>query len=172
MSTFVDFPSNLDPADIPDFIAKLNDSLRQIESKVTAAGQSPTRVGRKGTYTEVTTDSYGRVTSGANPAPPPTTQNVVTGSRALGTTYQNTGTTPMHVAVTLSCLGAGGANNAVCNAITDSSATPSTIVASSTNASTTFTIHQHLNFWVLPGNYYKLAVISNNVALAIWTECA
>lgn len=126
--------------------------------------------GAAGTYTKVTTDAKGRVTAGSNPAPPPTTQAVVTGSRVLGTVYHNTGSTPMFVSVTLLCTAGGGANFAQANAITDAAATPVTVVGSTFNGSAAASINQQLGFWVLPGSYYKVAVVTTTVALSLWTE--
>lgn len=103
-------------------------------------------------------------------APHPSAQAVVTGSRALGTAYHNTGKTAMYVLVTLSCTSSGGANFGQANALTDSAATPTTVVASTFNGSTTATVYEHLGFWVLPGNYYKVVVTNTTVTLVAWTE--
>jgi hypothetical protein len=103
-------------------------------------------------------------------APGPTTQTVVTGSRVLGTVYHNTGTTPKYCSVTVRSTAGGGANFGEASAYTDSAATPTTIVGSTFNGSATITTDQQLNFWVLPGNYYKVAVVTTTVTLSVWTE--
>ncbi len=93
-------------------------------------------------------------------------QAVVTGSRALGTVYQNTGSGPMYVLATLQCQPVAGAGEA--QALTDSATPPTTVVAATYENNGTS--KQHLGFWVLPGNYYKIAVVTNAVTLSIWTE--
>jgi hypothetical protein len=91
-----------------------------------------------------------------------TTQNVVSGSRALGTVYQNTTGKPMCVHVAIN-----GAGNAV-SAVADSANPPTTTVACAGNGGTTST-NVGVTFWVLPNNYYK-AVLAGSGTLAIWTE--
>ena len=54
-----------------------------------------------------------------------TTQNVVTGSRALNTTYHNIGGSPLFVAVTATCT----TGAAYCTALVDAGASPVTTVA-------------------------------------------
>jgi len=110
----------------------------------------------------------------AIPSTPPATsgvtvQSVVTGSRILGVVYQNTGTTPMMVTVTLACISSGGAL-AQADAITVTSATPSTVVASTYNSSATVTVYEHLSFWVLPLSSYKVAVNTASVSMISWVE--
>jgi hypothetical protein len=99
----------------------------------------------------------------------PTNQNVVTGSRAFNTVYQNTTGKPMWVTVTAQF--SATANTAV-SAITDSSSTPTTTVGiiyvDFNSASSAYAI----TFVVLSGNYYKI-VPSGNTPLATlntWTE--
>lgn len=99
-----------------------------------------------------------------------TAQNVVTGSRALGTVYHNTGTTPMFCSVTMLCTAGGGANFGQANAYTDSSASPTTVVGNTYNNSATVSVDQQLSFWVLPGNYYKVTVVLTTVVLSVWVE--
>jgi len=101
--------------------------------------------------------------------PAVTVQSVVTGSRILGIVYQNTGLTAMMVTVTLACVSSGGAF-AQADAITDTSATPATIVASTFNGSATATVYEHLSFWVLPASYYKVAVNTASVSMITWVE--
>lgn len=127
-------------------------------------------VGTAGTYRSVTTDAQGRVTAGTNPAYPPTTQSVVTGSRAIGTTYQNTGSTPRFVSVTIRCTAAGGSNFGQASAITDSSSTPTTVVATTFNGNATASQDQTMSFWVLPGNYYRVSQVTTLVSLGTWVE--
>ncbi len=93
-------------------------------------------------------------------------QNVVTGSRALGTVYHNTGTSPIYVLATLTCQPIAG--NAEAQALTDAATPPTTVVAATfENLGTS---KQHLGFWVLPGNYYSITVVTNQVTLSVWTE--
>jgi hypothetical protein len=89
-------------------------------------------------------------------------QAVVTGSRGLNTIFHNTGTRPLFVSATLGLSGGGA------TAITDSSSTPTTSVAS-VSGSSTAPPTTDLFFIVLPGNYYKIAT-SGSVSLSIWTE--
>lgn len=97
----------------------------------------------------------------------PTTQSVVTGSRALTTVYHNTGTAPLHIAVTVQAT----STNSIVQAYTDASATPTTFVVAATQPTNGQYIS--VNFIVLPGNYYKvLAVAGSFAAPTIWTEWA
>jgi hypothetical protein len=124
--------------------------------------------GTSGTYTKVTTDSKGRVTSGTtlgtgdlpSAALPVSTQNVVTGSRALGTVYQNTTGKPMWVHVTI----VAGAAPTGLNCYTDASNPPTTNVA---NQDAVASGLGGVTFIVLPGNYYKAASAGT---LIKWTE--
>ena len=100
----------------------------------------------------------------------PASQAVVTGSRDLTSVFQNTGATSMYVLVTLSCVSAGGANFGQAEARTDTAATPTTVVGSTFNGSATATVNQQLGFWVLPGSYYRVVVVTTTVNLACWTE--
>jgi hypothetical protein len=99
-----------------------------------------------------------------------TGQSVVTGSRNLTSIYQNTGAKPIYVLVTLACTAAGGANFGQAEARTDASATPTTTVGSTFNGSATATVNQQMAFWVLPGNYYRVVVVTTTVTLSCWTE--
>lgn len=93
------------------------------------------------------------------------TQNVVTGSRSIGTIYQNTTGKPMFVAM----QGQGSTANAVYIATTDSNASPTTIVTQSVVA-TAGGNSAELFFIVLPNNYYKITLSAGTPTLAIWTE--
>jgi len=90
-----------------------------------------------------------------------TTQNVVTGSRANNTVYQNTTGKPMFVTVAENYT---GANNFSANS--DSSSNPTTIVAWSATAVNG--ANAGISFWVLPNNYYK--VVTSGHTLIGWTE--
>lgn len=94
-----------------------------------------------------------------------TTQNVVTASRALGTTYQNTTGKPMCVSV--SAVQSGGSVILTANA--DSASTPNTQVATIQGASGAGVVMQ-LVFWVLPNNYYRVFINAGSPTLSIWTE--
>ena len=87
---------------------------------------------------------------------PPTTQSSVTGSRALGTVYHNTGITALFASVTISST-----TNPIV-AYTDSNATPITAVATQPSPSGT------VFFIVLPGNYYSVS--SSGGTLGAWIE--
>ena len=92
-------------------------------------------------------------------------QNVVTGARALGTVFQNTGIKPLFVSVSVSCPG-----GAYAGAYTDAAANPSTVVAEAGSGSGGTAPQVQIFFIVLPGNYYKVAAIAGGPGLSIWTE--
>lgn len=93
----------------------------------------------------------------------PTTQNVVTGSRAVGTVYQNTGSTSMYVSVAYY-------SNSVSQfeALTDSLSTPTTGVGFA-NPNTTNT-YVTFFFVVLPGNYYEVTASAGTPTVQQWVE--
>ena len=96
----------------------------------------------------------------------PATQSVVTGSRALGTVYQNTTGRPMLVCVTAS------ANTSGLTAITvasDSATSPTTSVANA-GGTGAVGITVAVTFWVLPSNYYKVSSTAGSCTLSLWTE--
>lgn len=78
-----------------------------------------------------------------------------------GTAYQNTTGKPMLVAVSVQIT------NGTIAAFTDSTSNPTTQVNNATNASTS-TGNVNVTFWVLPGNYYKIA--GSGGSLGVWTE--
>lgn len=100
-----------------------------------------------------------------------TNQNVVTGSRALNTTFQNTGSKPMFVSVSVGAVGLGGQQiGYTATAQTDSSNPPTTGVGTvyfNGNSAYSAAGTGNLFFIVLPGNYYR---ISSNGSLVSWTE--
>jgi hypothetical protein len=85
-----------------------------------------------------------------------TSQNVVTGSRALGTIYRNTTGKTMFVTVSVNCT------NYTVTALTDSSSSPSTVVASCQGSQ-----YGSLSFMVLNNNYYE---VTTAYSLQCWTE--
>lgn len=91
-------------------------------------------------------------------------QNVVTGTRALDTIFQNTTGKPMFVSVT-----ASGSGVNFLTAITDASATPTTQVAQAGQGSSVGATIEQIFFIVLPGNYYKVAG-GGSAGLQTWTE--
>ena len=95
----------------------------------------------------------------------PTTQAVVTGSRVLGTVYQNTSGKPMWINITFTAV----AGTDGINIVTDASSTPTVVVASLYNFSNATAIT--VSFLVLTGNYYEV-VISFGSAFTIdsWVE--
>jgi hypothetical protein len=93
---------------------------------------------------------------------PMSTQNAVTGSRAVNTVYRNATGKPMFVLVTFA--GSGAVN---VYAQTDASNPPGASVGYNGYASGG--PYASIGFWVLPGNYYKLAADAGT-AMYIWTE--
>ena len=85
-----------------------------------------------------------------------TSQHVVTGSRSVGSVYQNTTGGSMLVTVTLSGSGSAKAN-------TDSSSSPSTTVS-------LIFVQASVSFIVLNNNYYSLATNSGSPTVQYWTE--
>lgn len=94
----------------------------------------------------------------------PTTQNSVTGSRSIGTVFQNTSGKTMWVNVIATI-----APNAGVQANTDSSNPPTTPVAAFFNGNFP-TSNVTLSFIVLSGNFYELINISSAATLVIWVE--
>lgn len=95
------------------------------------------------------------------------TQNVVTGSRMLGTVYQNTTAWPILITISEENTNGGITSAIVVN--TDSSSSPTTAVAYA--ATSLATGVRTLTFVVLPGNYYE--AIDNASAtenLVLWVE--
>ena len=97
-------------------------------------------------------------------AGPISTQNPVTGSRALGTVYQNNTGKPMFVAITISMTA-----NSNIMAQTDASNPPSTGVGWVAYSGTGQSEHL-LTFWVLPGNFYRTFTNAGAPTLTAWTE--
>ena len=95
----------------------------------------------------------------------PTTQAVVTGSRVLGTVYQNTSGKPMWINITFTAV----AGTDGINVVTDASATPTVVVASLYNFSTATAIT--VSFLVLTGNYYEVVIsIGSAFTINSWVE--
>lgn len=90
-------------------------------------------------------------------------QAVVTGSRAIGTAYQNTTGKPMMVLVTATATSASEITG-----LTDANATPTTEVGRGHQG--TATVNGSVFFCVLNGNYYKVTVSGTSPALTRWTE--
>jgi hypothetical protein len=93
----------------------------------------------------------------------PSTQSVVTGSRAVGSVYQNTHSTTLWVSAVVYSSSAG-----YFTAYTDSNSSPTTDVQyvwqfNATNATSIF-------FPVLAGNYYKVTVSAGTPSVYRWTE--
>lgn len=95
------------------------------------------------------------------------TQNVVTGSRSLGTVFQNTGKNAMFLTVVINHgVGVGGADTA----FSDSSNPPTTQVAIAAQNSGTFAYVNALTFIVLPGNFYKVTSGGGGDTINSWVE--
>jgi hypothetical protein len=90
-------------------------------------------------------------------------QSVVTGSRAIGTVYQNTTGRPMFVTIGFSASAATAADLEI---QTDSASNPTTSVI---RASANQGWMSCISAWILPGNYYK-TVQTNGCSLFRWTE--
>lgn len=88
------------------------------------------------------------------------TQNVVTGQRALGGIYQNSSQKTMMVTVTNNITTGGSVT-----VYTDTTLNPNTEVLATNIAST----KNSISFMVLSGSYYTLT-IGGTVALVCWTE--
>lgn len=104
----------------------------------------------------------------ASSAAPVSVQNVVTGSRSIGTVFQNTTSRPIFVSVTSGTTGDGG--NGAQQAVTDSNPSPTTVVAKLGVASTAPLSPLNLFFIVLPGNYYKVTNLIGTYTLTQWIE--
>lgn len=91
----------------------------------------------------------------------PTVQNVVTGSRALNTSYQNTTSKPIYVSVVVA-LG----NGQTVAANTDAAPTPTTVLQAFGNAGASGA-NASLFMIVLPGNYYS---VTGSGSMTHWTE--
>lgn len=89
-----------------------------------------------------------------------TVQNVVTGSRATGTVYQNT--TGKAMLVTASILVGAGMTT---QTYVDATSNPTTLVADVSNSGAS-TARQAMSFWVLPNYYYRLVTGT----VAAWVE--
>lgn len=108
-------------------------------------------------------------------APFPSVQNVVTGSRAIGTVYHNTTGRPMCVTVTPQVTMAAG-TQAGLNIFSDASVTPTTQISlillqtGATAGSTVFV--SPVTFIVLPGNYYSATQFNLTTSMTIfaWVE--
>lgn len=90
---------------------------------------------------------------------------VVTGSRSLAMVFQNTGTTPLFVMVTVD-----SANTSQNGLLTDSSNPPTTKVAAVENDSAVAGAFLELTGYVFAGNFYEVTN-TNSSTLEVWTEC-
>lgn len=95
-------------------------------------------------------------------------QNVVTGSRALDVVYHNTLLVSKLVTVSISLAGSGSVSSTA--VLCDSASSPSTVLISATNHNS-LEVAMPLTFVVPPGFYYKVTS-GTGVAptLGIWTE--
>jgi hypothetical protein len=88
-------------------------------------------------------------------------QNAASGTRAMGTVYQNNTGHPIYVVVD-----GFGTGNMTSIAVSGTTPNPTTQVAAGINSNTSGA-HITINFFVLPGNFYK---VTSAVAISIWTE--
>ena len=98
----------------------------------------------------------------------PSAQADVTGSRALGTVYQNTSGKMLYVSVMCSFTIGTTTITAYC----DSSSTPTTVVSQQAPAYGSGTMVTNVFFLVPVGYYYKCSYSSGTVALTHWIEWA
>jgi len=125
---------------------------------VTPAGPDPLPVG---------VDMNGQL--GTIPSSP-SSQAVVTGSRALNSVFHNIGSRPLFVSLT--CTMGNGSAEGIMNALTDANNPPTTEVARvGSGAVSSLGERDGLQvfFIVLPGNYYKIST-TGTVILHDWTE--
>jgi hypothetical protein len=98
------------------------------------------------------------------------TQSVVTGSRALGVTYQNTHPGSMFVSVLLTVSSGSPVGNPV---IYSDAGNPPTTLVSGSIASTLATVGNitlpHF-LVVLPGNFYRVVQATGTVSIVAWVE--
>jgi hypothetical protein len=94
-----------------------------------------------------------------------TTQTDQTGSRAIGTVYQNSGTDPMLVAITTQASNVG---TDYCNIYTDSNNPPTTLVGQTYQAAAFG--EYSCTVVVLPGNYIKITQMGGTTSLIAWIE--
>ena len=98
----------------------------------------------------------------------PTHQEVVTASRALNTTYQNTHGVPLYVAVTVDCYTGNAGEKAKGRLVSDSSNPPGTplVMMGISSSIAANARHNHAGLMVvLPGNYYE---VTRDVSGAAW----
>jgi hypothetical protein len=147
-------------------------------------GTADSKVGTKSGNTDELATVTGAVTSGhiatwdasgnlqdggAAPTGGPTTQQVVTGSRSLGTVFHNT--TGKALYVCMSVFNTPG-NQTACEAFTDAANPPTTAIAQSTSGPFAgANAVAGLTFIVLPGNFYEVTNSGTaGTALNFWTE--
>ena len=96
---------------------------------------------------------------------PFSSQNVVTGSRAIGSVYHNTTGKTMFVSAVITSLPASSAT-----AYSDSSPSPSTVVGGISIGTGSQAMYSAVPFMVLSGNYYTITQTVGTVILDGWTE--
>ena len=89
-------------------------------------------------------------------------QNIVGGSRIVGTVYQNTTGRVMFVAASVY-----SSINSNFKGLTDAANPPTTMVCDATPATASVAL---LSFIVLPGNYYKVTSTAGVANVDAWTE--
>jgi len=109
---------------------------------------------------------------------PPSVQQVVTGSRALSTVYQNTHPTPLYAMVTIQLPTTSfPATTYGVRVLCDANASPSTTIGNYviTNSYTStsagnLTVYVPVTFIVLPNWYYNVQISQASPVIQCWTE--
>jgi hypothetical protein len=94
------------------------------------------------------------------------TQNVVTGSRAIDTTYTNSGSTPMLVTAS---IGQQATSSGFVKTGAPPTTPPTTTIATLTNGSAVQII-AHITFIVMPGHKYGVFTNAGTLTVAAWVE--
>jgi hypothetical protein len=109
-------------------------------------------------------DYFFKVTAGSCVGCGQSVQSVVTGSRVLGTVYQNTNSYGIFVVSTI----ASSSTNAAILAKCDGSSSPTTLVAVASAPSSAESMT--LSFPVPPGYYYVVATTGSGAGVTAWVE--
>ena len=139
----------------------IGSTVQAYNPNLTAINQSLTTTSSPN-FTSVTANLIGNVTGNASTASGGwfTSQNVVTGSRTIGSYYKNTTGKPMLVTIEYYAPAGGGIS-----IFTDSNSTPTTQVGGGNSTSYTTS-----TFIVIPNNYYGMTQSGGSGGIGYWTE--